>query len=261
MKILKKLHELIRQNEQIVKKPQKHDVNLQKNSTLFFQIGLIGCLLLVYGLFEMEFVKTETFIIPEENIIEENVVIIPTKVKIFEEMAIKTKAKHKPTVFTKPIIKNTEEPIKETPNIFTEPPITDNPSYEPKDIIVIPLPEDDFNIMGVEKVPIYPGCESASNNDERRKCMSEKISKLIRKKFNTDLAAQLGLSGKQKINVQFKIDRTGNIVDIKTRAPHKRLGEEAERVINKIPEMKPGKQSNRNVGVIYTLPIIFKVQD
>jgi len=261
MKILKKLHELIRQNEQIVKKPQKHDANLQKNSTLFFQIGLIGCLLLVYGLFEMEFVKTETFIIPTENVTEENIVIIPAKIKIFEEMAIKTKAKRKPTVLTKPIIKNTEDPIKETPNIFNEPLNTDNPSYEPKDIIVIPPPEDDFNIMGVEKAPIYPGCESASNNDERRKCMSEKISKLIRKKFKTDLAALLGLSGKQKIDVRFKIDRTGNIVDIKTRAPHNRLGEEAERVINKIPEMIPGKQSNRNVGVIYTLPIIFKVQD
>jgi len=27
--------------------------------------------------------------------------------------------------------------------------------------------------------------------------MSEKISKLIKKKFNTDLASQLGISGKQ----------------------------------------------------------------
>ncbi len=90
--------------------------------------------------------------------------------------------------------------------------------------------------------------------------MSEKISKLIRKKFNPDLADGLGLSGKQKIDVQFKIDKTGKVTDIKTRAPHARLEKEAERVINKIPQMTPGRQSNKNVGVIYSLPIIFKVQ-
>jgi len=39
------------------------------------------------------------------------------------------------------------------------------------------------------------------------------------------------------------------------------LGKEAERVINKIPNMTPGKQSNKNISVIYTLPIIFQVQD
>jgi len=43
-------HELIRQNEQNVKKPQKHDANLQKNSTIYFQVGLILCLFMVYGL-------------------------------------------------------------------------------------------------------------------------------------------------------------------------------------------------------------------
>lgn len=90
--------------------------------------------------------------------------------------------------------------------------------------------------------------------------MSEKISKLIRKKFNPDLADGLGLSGKQKIDVQFKIDKTGKVTDIKTRAPHARLEKEAERVINKIPQMTPGRQSNKNVGVICSLPIIFKVQ-
>ena len=51
----KKNHELIRQNEKIVKKPHKHDANLQKNSTLYFQIGLLLCLLASYGALEMNF--------------------------------------------------------------------------------------------------------------------------------------------------------------------------------------------------------------
>ena len=262
MKILKKLHDLIRQNEQIVKKPQKHDANLQKNSTLFFQIGLIVCLITVYGLFEMEFVKSETFVIPIEDVNEDNFVHVPTEIKVFDDSAPIPKVKRKKTVFKKPIITENSDPAPETPEIFNEPIGNDNPELVPDDINVY-TPDEivDIPVALVEQVPIYPGCEKSSNNDERRKCMSEKISKLIRKKFNTDLAPQFGLSGKQKIDVQFKIDKTGNIVDIKTRAPHNRLGKEAERVINKIPEMIPGKQSNKNVGVIYTIPIIFQVQD
>ena len=38
MKTPKKTLDLIRQNEQVVKKSQKHDANLQKNSVLFFQV-------------------------------------------------------------------------------------------------------------------------------------------------------------------------------------------------------------------------------
>ena len=45
-----------------VKKPQKHDANLQKNSTLYFQIGLILCLLGTYSLFEMQFQEKKLFI-------------------------------------------------------------------------------------------------------------------------------------------------------------------------------------------------------
>ena len=55
MRTSKKSCEFIRQNEQIAKKSQKHDVNLQKNSTLYFQVGLIVCLLAAYGLLEMKF--------------------------------------------------------------------------------------------------------------------------------------------------------------------------------------------------------------
>lgn len=55
MKNSKTPHELIRQNEQIVKQSQKHDTNLQKNSILYFQVGLIVCLLAALGLLEMQF--------------------------------------------------------------------------------------------------------------------------------------------------------------------------------------------------------------
>mgnify|MGYP003109634344 CR=1 FL=1 len=75
----------------------------------------------------------------------------------------------------------------------------------------------------IEDVPIFPGCENLSNNIDRKDCMSEKITKFINKEFNSALGSQLGLTGFNRINVMFKIDTKGDIVDIKTRAPHPKL--------------------------------------
>ena len=112
----------------------------------------------------------------------------------------------------------------------------------------------------IENVPVYPGCEKG-NNAAKKACMSEKISKFVQKKFNTELAGELGLTGRQRINVIFKIDKNGNITGIRSRAPHPRLEKEAARVIGMLPKMKPGKQRGKAVIVPYSLPIVFQVQD
>ena len=112
----------------------------------------------------------------------------------------------------------------------------------------------------IENVPEYPGCEKGSNA-EKRKCMSKKIEKFVQHKFNTDLAGDLGLTGKQRINVIFKIDKNGNVTSVRSRAPHPRLEKEAARVINLLPKMKPGRQRGKAVVVPYSLPITFLVQE
>ena len=112
----------------------------------------------------------------------------------------------------------------------------------------------------VQNVPIFPGCEKG-NNAKRRKCMSDKITKFVRRKFNTKLAVDLGLSGRQRIIAIFKIDKNGDVVGVRVRAPHPRLVTEAKRVINLLPKMKPGMQLGKAVVVPFSLPIIFDVQD
>ena len=129
------------------------------------------------------------------------------------------------------------------------------------DIVVIDEPDDiDVPFAFIENVPVYPGCEKG-NNAAKRKCMSDKINKFVQKKFNTDLAGDLGLTGRQRINVIFKIDKKGDVVGVRSRAPHPRLEKEAARVINLLPKMKPGKQRGKAVTVPYSLPIVFQVQD
>ena len=111
----------------------------------------------------------------------------------------------------------------------------------------------------VENVPIFPGCDKG-DNAERRKCMSQKITKFVQKEFNVNIARNLGLYGRQRISVIFKINKKGNVVRVRARAPHPNLKKEAIRVVNMIPKMKPGMQLGKAVIVPYSLPIIFQVQ-
>lgn len=132
---------------------------------------------------------------------------------------------------------------------------------EVEEVEVEEVEEDiDVPFSVIENVPVFPGCEKGTNN-EKRACMSKKISQFVNKKFNTDLASDLGLSGRQRINVIFKIDKTGAVTGIRARAPHPGLEKEAKRVIGLLPKMQPGKQRGKSVTVPYSLPILFQVQD
>ena len=58
----------------------------------------------------------------------------------------------------------------------------------------------------------------------------------------------------------FKIDESGNIIDIRTKAPHPKLDKEAQRIIKLLPKMKPGQQQGKAVRVKYTLPMRIDVE-
>src|SRR5690606_12094357 len=95
-----------------------------------------------------------------------------------------------------PIVKENDVAVIETKLLTPDYPTTDIPA-KVGDIVVIDVPDEVepvFSTFDVEKVPIYPGCESAKTNEERRKCMSEKLAMLIQRRFDKDLASELGLS-------------------------------------------------------------------
>ena len=120
---------------------------------------------------------------------------------------------------------------------------------------------EEVPFAAIDQVPSFPDCGTLGSNEEKRKCMSKKITELVRENFNTKLANDLGLIGRQRINVIFKIDTEGNITEVKSRAPHPGLQEEAERVVKSIPQMQPGKHNGEAVTVQYGLPIIFQVHE
>lgn len=112
----------------------------------------------------------------------------------------------------------------------------------------------------IDQVPVFPGCENLTK-EEQKQCFSNNVAKLVNKNFNTKLANKLGLTGRQRINVIFKIDEGGSVVGIKSRAPHQELEDEAIRVVKTLPKMIPGKHKGENVVVPYSLPIIFQVDN
>ncbi len=131
---------------------------------------------------------------------------------------------------------------------------------EIEEVVEEEVVDEEVSFLVIENVPVFPGCKG--NNAKLKKCMSEKITKHVNRKFNVDLAQDLGLSaGRKRISVQFKIDKSGNITNVQARAPHPRLQKEAIRIIKLLPKMKPGRQRNKAVTVRYNLPIVFNVED
>jgi bla regulator protein BlaR1 len=111
----------------------------------------------------------------------------------------------------------------------------------------------------VDEVPFFIACNNRTTEEERKKCVRAEITKVVHGNFNYNLANELKLEGQQRIMVMFKFGKYGGIKDIKVRAPHPDLEAEAKRVVKLMPEFTSGRHKRRNVVVIYSLPIIFKV--
>lgn len=238
------------------KKNVKADVS--RNSSLYFAVGLALMLALTYMTINYKTYDKDDIDIGQLNLddLEEE------EIPITNQEIIPPPPPPPPPVVPEEIeIVEDEKEIEETVIESTE---TDQEEeiVEVEEIEVEEVEEDidvPFNV--IENVPVFPGCENEKDNNAKKQCMSDKISKFVNKKFNTDLASDLGLSGRQRINVIFKIDKTGNIVGIRARAPHPGLEKEAKRVIGLLPKMKPGRQRGKPVNVPYSLPILFQVQD
>ncbi|MFD2914961.1 energy transducer TonB [Psychroserpens luteus] len=238
------------------KKNIKADVS--RNSSLYFAVGMALMLGITYLTINLRTYEKEVIDIGQldlEALEEEDIPITDQKI-------VPPPPPPPPPVVPEEIeIVEDEKEIEETVIESTETDQTEE-IVEVEEIEVEEVEEDidvPFNV--IENVPIFPGCENEKGNNAKKQCMSDKISKFVNKKFDTDLASELGLSGRQRINVIFKIDKTGNIVGIQARAPHPGLEKEAKRVIGLLPKMKPGKQRGKPVNVPYSLPILFQVQD
>ena len=116
-------------------------------------------------------------------------------------------------------------------------------------------------LIGYERVPIFPGCENSENVFNAKKCFSRGVQMHFMKKFNADLPNKLGLSrGRKRVFIAFKINKFGKISDIKVKAPHPKIKEEVIAVMKKLPKVKPAVQSNKKVNIKYSIPFTLIVE-
>ena len=236
---------------------------LENYSLLFLQIGLVLSLFTVYVLLEYKTYKSqiaefESVHLSSEE--EEDALVIhriqpvspplkppPVISEVFE--IIKNTENLEET-----IIQTTETDEHEAVKAFTD-------SVEMEGIVEYQEVEEiteDVPFTVIEDVPVFPGCKG--DRQELKVCFSKKIRAYVSRKFDVNLANDLGLSeGRKRISVMFTIDTKGAVTEIKARAPHPRLEREVIRIIKSLPKMTPGKQRGTPVNVRYYLPIAFQI--
>ncbi len=239
--------------------------NLENYTKLFLQLGLVVALLITYVIIEKKtYDKSNTVGLGTADMgtaLDEETLTL--NVPPPPPPPPPTKAPPPPPAPEKLDIKEDKEEVKETILQSTED--SQDEKVEIVDVENIETVEEveeiveDVPFAVIEEVPVFPGC--SGSKEEKRKCLNKKMRQHVSRNFDAELANELGLdSGRKRIMVQFKIDKNGNVSDIKSRAPHPRLKKEAERIIKKLPKMIPGKQRGKPVGVKYTLPITFNVE-
>ncbi|MDC8005800.1 energy transducer TonB [Aureisphaera galaxeae] len=249
------------------KREQKKQINIRWNSGLFFQIGLIASLLLSIAAMEMEWetkpkqigykgpnFEMEEFVMGEYTVEPEK---IPEKVE--------------PVVEKRPVIQKVTlaATFKEVDN-NAKTVETDTGSSELKDAPVAPTtpvtkkaePTTPMvaGINNVDMIPVFPGCEGITDRREQLECLSSKIRGFVGRKFDTEKYSEKYAGQTLRINVQFTIDVNGNVANIFARSSGKDLEGEATKVMSKLPQMKPAKDKNRSVPVMYRMPIVFRAE-
>ena len=239
------------------KKNPKSDVS--RNSSIYFAVGLALMLAVTYMSINYKTYDDKDIAFDSLNLDDE----LEEEVPITEQIVTPPPPPPPPPAAPEIIeVVEDEEEVEETVIESTETEM-DTEIVEVEEVEVEEVEEDiEVPFSVIENVAVFPGCEKKKGNVAKKACMNEKVNKFINKKFNTELASDLGLApGRKRIFVSFKVDKSGNITSIGARGPHPGLEKEAKRVIGMLPKMKPGRQRGKSVVMPFSIPIVFQVQD
>lgn len=240
--------------------PKKNpEIEIGRNSSLYFAIGLNVMLFLSWQLLEFKTYEKE----------EVDIGILSVESELEEDIPIVTMntppPPPPPPIATVENIKVVEDVV-EIEETFIESTETDQDDkikdFVPvsvSDVYVESVEEDvEVPFAVIEKVPIFPGCDEGTNA-EIKACFQKKMQEHIVKHFKyPDAALDMGIQG--RVSVIFIIDTKGRVTGLRSRGPDKILENEAERILGLLPQMKPGMQRGRPVKVAYSVPIMFKME-
>ncbi len=112
----------------------------------------------------------------------------------------------------------------------------------------------------VEVNPLFPGCDDIKEKDAQRKCSEEKMLQFIYGNIQyPSIARENGVEG--MVVVQFVVEKDGSCTNINViRDIGAGCGDEAKRIVQIMPKWSPGRQRDRPVRVMFTLPVRFKLE-
>lgn len=231
---------------------------LESNSILILQLGLLLSLIVVYWILQIKVLKDVPTKLNSTIVMEEAPAYVfpPFDVEQPKEKTKKPLDK-KPKLLDQFLIDDIESEQEDIIEIIDSEPIDYDSIFENVPVIEEPIDEV-LPFILVEQAPRYPGCNGKSEEDFKE-CFSERIKKDVARKFNPNV--HTNGKGKQRIMVQFTIDKNGDIKEVMARASQAALEKEAIRVIKSFPTMEPGEQRGRPVQVTFSLPISLYLSD
>jgi periplasmic protein TonB len=216
--------------------------DLEGKKGLFFEIGLVVSLLLVFLAFQIRTpIRTPSLI---QNLSEFNII---------EEEIFSTHQPPPPKELPRPqnitLLKVVEDNVEDVQQITIQVEVdqsTEIPVYTPVERISREEEEikEEEIFLVVEEQPEFPGGDIA-----RIRYFNEHIT-------YPSLAREMDIQG--TVYVGFVVEPDGSISNIKLlRGIGGGCDEEALRVVAEMPRWKPGKQRNKAVRVKFTLPVRF----
>ena len=227
-----------------VKKSER--ANLENKKLLYFELGLIISLLIVFIALEWTSKETQT------AVLEDNTQIL------IEEEIISTNMDTPPPPPAAPKI----------PVLSDQIDIVDD-EIELEDDMFMNL-EDDSS-LGVEIMDYVETQEEEVEEEaipfalveEKPSFMggdANQFSKWVNQRLvYPEVAKENGVQG--RVTLQFTVEKDGTVTKVKVlRGVDSSLDKEAVRVVSSSPKWKAGKQRDRAVAVTYTFPVIFQLR-
>ena len=216
--------------------------DLESKKGLFFEIGLVIALAAVFAAFQWKSYDKITV-----NLAQRAVDDTPEEIIPITEQKVKPPPPPPPKQVTQIKIVENDVEVEDDIDIDAEadeetameeyvPPVEDEEEVKEQEIFTV-----------VESMPEFPGGMSA-------------LGRYIADKVRYPVIAQENrIQG--RVYVTFVVNKQGVVENVEIRrGVDPALDKEALRVINSLPNWKPGKQRGKPANVRYTVPINFKLQ-
>lgn len=233
--------------EEVTMEVKKSDkANLEKKKLLFFEIGMVIALLIVYIAFEWTTRETnyDTLVDTTQMIDEEEIINIDQNTPPPPPPAAEIPVLSDQIDIVDDDIKVDDMIINTEDDANTGVEIQDYVAEVQEEVVE----EEAIPFQLVEVQPSFNG----GGPNEFTKWVNQRL-------VYPEIAKENGVQG--RVTLQFTVEKDGSVTNVKVlRGVDSSLDKEAVRVVSSSPKWKPGKQRDRAVKVTYTFPVIFQLR-